>query len=252
MMIRVLGAGVAGLTCAYEFAQAGVAVEIVERASGPGLGCSFHAGGMIAPWCEEEGAEPLVVTLGREALDYWTKTVPAATVHGTLVIAPPRDRPDLLRFARLTSHHEKLGAEKIAALEPDLAGRFDEALSFPEEAHLDPRQAMAMLAARLRQYPNVAFRFNTDAETISEPADWTIDCRGFAARDAAQRSARRQRRNACLGDARHFLRAAGAHAASAPSGLYRAARRWALHDRRDDDRKRRAAAASPRAPCSNC
>ncbi|MGA3302846.1 MAG: FAD-dependent oxidoreductase [Methylovirgula sp.] len=184
MTIRVLGAGVAGLTCAYELAQAGATVEIVERASGPGLGCSFHAGGMIAPWCEEESAEPLVVTLGREALEYWTTTAPAAAVRGTLVIAPPRDRPDLLRFARLTSHHEKLGAEEIATLEPDLAGRFDEALFFSEEAHLDPRQAMAMLAARLREFQNVVFRFNTDAETIGEPADWTIDCRGFAARDA--------------------------------------------------------------------
>jgi glycine oxidase len=122
--------------------------------------------------------------MGREALDYWTKTIPAASVHGTLVVAPPRDRPDLLRFARLTEHHEKISAEKIAALEPDLAGRFDEALFFPQEAHLDPRQAMTMLAERLREYPNVTFRFNTEAESLGVDADWTVDCRGFAARDA--------------------------------------------------------------------
>ncbi len=66
MKIRVIGAGVAGLTCAYELARAGETVEIIERASGPGLGCSFHAGGMIAPWCEAESAEPLVVEWGRE------------------------------------------------------------------------------------------------------------------------------------------------------------------------------------------
>jgi len=181
--IRVLGAGVAGLTCAYEFARAGESVEIVERAAAPGLGCSFHAGGMISPWCEEESAEPLIIEWGREALNYWTNTVPAAAIRGTLVVAPPRDRPDLIRFARLTSHYEKLGTEKIAALEPDLAGRFDEALFYPEEGHLDPRQAMAVLGERLKQSANVSFRFNTEAEAISESADWTIDCRGFAARD---------------------------------------------------------------------
>lgn len=183
MKIRVIGAGVAGLTCAYEFARAGETVEIVERAAGPGLGCSFHAGGMISPWCEEEGAEPLVVQLGREALDYWTKTVPAAETHGSLVVAPPRDRPDLLRFSRRTTNHEKLDAAQVAALEPDLAGRFDEALFYPEEAHLDPRAAMAMLVARLREFPSVSFRFNMEAEAASEPVDWTLDCRGFAARN---------------------------------------------------------------------
>jgi glycine oxidase len=184
MKIRVIGAGVAGLACAYEFARAGASVEIVERASGPGLGCSFHAGGMLAPWCEAESAEPLVVELGREALDYWTKTVPAAETHGTLVVAPPRDRPDLIRFARRTSAHEKLDAAGIAGLEPDLAGRFDEALFFPQEAHLDPRAAMAMLVARLRECPSVSFSFDTDAAAATEMVDWTVDCRGFAARDA--------------------------------------------------------------------
>lgn len=183
MKIRVIGAGVAGLTCAYEFARAGETVEIIERASGPGLGCSFHAGGMISPWCEEEGAEPLVVQLGREALDYWMKTVPAAQTHGSLVVAPPRDRPDLLRFSRRTTNHERLDAAQIAALEPDLSGRFDEALFYPEEAHLDPRASMAMLVARLREYPSVSFRFNTEAEAATEPIDWTLDCRGFAARE---------------------------------------------------------------------
>jgi glycine oxidase len=184
MMIRVLGAGVAGLTCAYEFARAGEKVEILERAAAPGLGCSFHAGGMISPWCEEESAEPLIAAWGAGALDYWTKTIPAAVIRGTLVVAPPRDRPDLIRFGRLTSNHEKLDADKIAALEPDLAGRFDEALFYPSEGHLDPRAAMTLLVEDLRQSGNVGFRFNTEAQAVSEPADWTIDCRGFAARDA--------------------------------------------------------------------
>ena len=48
--IRVVGAGVAGLTAALTFAEAGARVEIVERREAPGLGCSHLAGGMIAPY----------------------------------------------------------------------------------------------------------------------------------------------------------------------------------------------------------
>ncbi len=181
--IRVIGAGVVGLTVAYEFALAGQSVEIVERASGPGLGCSYYAGGMLAPWCEEEGAEPLVLEWGREGIEYWTNTVPAAKVDGTLVVAPPRDRPDLIRFSRLTSGFEWLDAAALTGCEPDLAGRFDRALLFSREAHLDPRRATSMLAARLREFATVKFRFDTAAETVTESADWIIDCRGLAARD---------------------------------------------------------------------
>jgi glycine oxidase len=184
MRIRVIGAGVVGLSVAHEFALAGQSVEIVERAAGPGLGCSFFAGGMLAPWCEDESAEPLVLDWGREGIDYWTKVVPAAKVKGTLVLAPPRDRPDLIRFSRLTSGFEWLDAAGLADREPDLAGRFDRALFFAREAHLDPRRATSMLAARLKEFDTVSFRFNTAAEAITEPADWILDCRGFAAREA--------------------------------------------------------------------
>ncbi|MGB7126109.1 MAG: FAD-dependent oxidoreductase [Methylovirgula sp.] len=181
--IRVVGAGVVGLTVAYELARAGQSVEIVERAAGPGLGCSYFAGGMLAPWCEEESAEPLVLEWGREGIEYWTNTVPAAAINGTLVVAPARDRPDLVRFSRLTAGFEWLDAAAVADREPDLAGRFDQALFFAREAHLDPRHATSMLAARLKEFATVRFRFGTAAEAVTEPADWILDCRGFAARD---------------------------------------------------------------------
>ncbi len=182
--IRILGAGVVGLTAAYEFAVAGQTVEIIDRRPGPGLGCSYFAGGMLAPWCEGESAPPLVVEWGREGLAFWSETLKLAKVNGSLLIAPARDRADLIRFSRRTSGFEWLDAEGIASREPHLAGRFDRALFYPGEAHLDPRAALEALAARLREFPNVGFRFNTSAEDVTTPADWTIDCRGFAARDA--------------------------------------------------------------------
>jgi glycine oxidase len=182
MLARVIGAGVAGLCVAHALASAGVEVELVERAAGPGQGCSRYAGGMIAPWCELESAEPLVAELGREALDFWTRTVPVATTAGSLVVAAPREPAELLDFSRRTEQFERLDAAGVAALEPDLAGRFEAALYFPREAHLDPRGALDALSSRLAALQYVAQHFGGE-ESARRP-DWIVDCRGFAARDA--------------------------------------------------------------------
>lgn len=184
MRIRILGAGIAGLTVAFEFARAGQHVEVLESREGPGLGCSYFAGGMLAPWCETESAEKLIFDLGLESLKYWTETVPVAIARGTLVVATARDRADLTQFSRRTGGFEQIGAEKIAALEPDLEGRFEEALYFPQEAHLDPRVAMTTLAAQLAGFDKAVLRYGLDAINTSGTADWTIDCRGLAAQDA--------------------------------------------------------------------
>jgi glycine oxidase len=178
----VIGAGIAGLTAAYELARRSAEVVLIERREAAGRGCSFYAGGMLAPWCESESAEPLIVRLGQEALIYWTQVVPLARREGSLVVAPPRDKPELDRFVRRTSAHEVLQADAIAALEPDLAGRFDRALFFAEEAHLDPRAVVAELTRRLSAMPNVTLSFRAEAHHTA--ADWTLDCRGLAARDA--------------------------------------------------------------------
>jgi glycine oxidase len=185
MLIRVIGAGVAGLTAAFEIARRGATqgaqVELVEREAQAGQGCSRYAGGMIAPWCEAESAEPLVVSLGQEALAFWTHDIPVAAVSGSLVVAPPRERAELIDFSRRTQHFETLDAAAMARLEPALAGRFETALYFAQEAHLDPRAAMAAVVERLKAMPNVALRFGVDARSLTDAADWTLDCRGFAA-----------------------------------------------------------------------
>jgi glycine oxidase len=181
---RVIGAGVAGLCVAEALSRAGVTVELVERAAQAGQGCSRYAGGMIAPWCELENAEPLVAQLGEEALAFWTQRIPVAHGAGSLIVAPPRERVELRDFAARTRNFETRDGAGVAALEPALAGRFDAALYFPGEAHLDPRAALAALAAELAARANVTLRFGLDARSLPPAADWTIDCRGFSARAA--------------------------------------------------------------------
>ncbi|MGE3291668.1 MAG: FAD-dependent oxidoreductase [Geminicoccaceae bacterium] len=158
----------------------GCSVEVIAR--GPALGagaCSWQAGGMLAPWCERESAAELVVELGREALEWWPRHHDGVARHGSLVLATRRDEPELERFARRTTNHQRIDADGIAGLEPDLAGRFARGLFFPDEGHLDPRAALASLARGLAER-DVAIRYGEEAAGVPGTV---VDCRGFAARD---------------------------------------------------------------------
>ena len=182
MRVTVIGAGIAGLTCALELAERGASVELLERA--PRLeaaGCSWFAGGMLAPWCECENSGPLIAALGAESLAWWRAQFPGTIVNGTLVVAHARDTGELLQFGRRTAHFESVRGETIAALEPDLAGRFSQGLYFSEEGHLDPRAALVALAERLAER-GVPIRFGTDV-TVRPAARAVLDCTGLAARD---------------------------------------------------------------------
>jgi glycine oxidase len=182
VQVSVIGAGVAGLACALELAERGAAVEVLERA--PELGahaCSWFAGGMLAPWCERESAEPLIAQLGTESLPWWRERFPGTVANGTLVVAHGRDVGELTQFARRTAHFEPVGGEAIAALEPDLAGRFAHGLYFAEEGHLDPRAALTALAARLAEL-GVPIRFGVETSASRLNGRALVDCRGLAAR----------------------------------------------------------------------
>ncbi|MEX6506746.1 glycine oxidase ThiO [Jiella sp. M17.18] len=183
MRVTVIGAGVTGLAVANALAERGVAVTLVERSQTlGGDAASWLAGGMLAPFCEGETAEEPVVRLGQRAAEWWESRVPDVVRHGTLVVAPARDAAELRRFAERTMRHVWLDETEIAALEPDLAGRFRRGLFFTEEAHLDPRQALAALAERLcsRGGEVVLGLDGTD----HPPRGSVVDCRGFGARNA--------------------------------------------------------------------
>jgi glycine oxidase len=181
MRVTVIGAGVAGLASAVELAEHGAQVEVLDRAARLGGGCcSWFAGGMLAPWCELESSEPLIATLGAESINWWRERFAATIARGSLVVAHGRDAGELTRFARRTERFEWLDEEAIAALEPDLAGRFHRALYFRDEAHLNPRAALQALEQRLALL-GVIVRYGVDARA-SVDGTW-VDCRGLAARD---------------------------------------------------------------------
>ncbi|MER8830977.1 glycine oxidase ThiO [Mesorhizobium sp. M0938] len=189
MKVLVKGAGVAGLTVAFEFAARGAVVTVAETRPALGGNASWFAGGMLAPWCERESAEQPVLDLGRDAADWWDAATPGLVARrGTLVLAAPRDAGELDRFASRTTGYRRVEEDEIALLEPDLAGRFRRGLLFPDEAHLDPRPAMAALHDKLATM-GVKFHFGCDARPVSGSAR-QIDCIGMAAADDRLRGVR--------------------------------------------------------------
>ena len=183
MNVTVVGAGVAGLTVATELAERGCKVEVIDRAEGFGRDtCSWYAGGMLAPWCEGDTAEEPVVRLGQEAIGWWRERVPDLIEHGSLVVAAPRDTGELARFARRTQAHQSIDAARLAELEPDLQGRFQQALFFDKEAHLNPRKVITALTEKLVK-SGVTITYGKALEGHKISGSVVVDTRGFAARD---------------------------------------------------------------------
>jgi len=187
--ISVIGAGITGLWQALTLARAGHKVTLIEASIEPFKdSASILAGAMLAPFCESETAEPIVHELGLAALPIWFKTFPQIVRNGSLVVANARDRSELTRFARLTQGHDQIGADQLAQIEPDLAGRFNAGLFFADEAHMSPRAAMRALLDAVREAGvDVHFGKRWQGEERSEnapaPSPIIVDCRGMAARD---------------------------------------------------------------------
>jgi glycine oxidase len=181
--VTIIGAGIAGAWQALLFAQAGHDVTLHERGDADlALSTSHWAGGMLAPWCEAEVAEPVISRLGLRSLDLWRRELPDTPFNGSLVVAHARERNDFERFAKMTSNHRRLDAAGLAALEPSLEGRFREALFFPGEGHVEPRRVLPKLHEKIIAAGGT-IHFNSDV-SASDVDGLVIDCRGLFARDA--------------------------------------------------------------------
>jgi glycine oxidase len=179
--VSIRGAGVIGLWQALVLARSGHAVTVYERSVTPfAEACSPYAGAMLAPRCEEESAEPIIHELGLRSIALWREIYPGLHVHGSLVVAPPRDQTLLDRFARMTRGSERIDQDSLRALEPDLGERFSTALYYPDEAHLAPEAALDFL---LNEIKAAGVRVILGDGAMPEDADLVIDCRGLAAKD---------------------------------------------------------------------
>jgi glycine oxidase len=180
LSIAIRGAGVVGLWQALTLARRGHRVTLCERSPVAfAHGCSLYAGAMLAPDCERESAEASIRELGLRGVALWRKTYPG-TGNGTLVVALPRDRAELDRFARMTEGHQRLGATEIEGLEPALKSRVVGALFFAEEGHLAPEAALRFL---LVEAESAGVRLKLGDGEYPRDSDLVVDCRGLAAKD---------------------------------------------------------------------
>ena len=183
--VTIVGAGIFGLWQALVLARAGHRIHLVDSSEAPFVAsASRWAGAMIAPDCEAEGAPDAVRDWGREGLHHWRETYPGLIVNGTLVVAAARDQSELIRFQNMTQRSTRKDAEALAALEPDLAGRFNTALYYAHEAHMDAGAAMVwMLDAVRAAGAKISFGATHDMKHDMKSDGIVVDCRGIAARE---------------------------------------------------------------------
>lgn len=193
--IAIVGGGLLGRLLAWRAALGGLRVTLYDANDRQGNeATAWVAGGMITPQAEAVDAEAELVAMGRRSLALWPQWLPTLPqpVHysdaGTLLLWQRADAGEARRFESLLksrdphASYERLGGEQLGVKEPSLAGRFNEALYLPGEAHVDNRQLLPALADALDAC-HVECHWNTPiADTERPDASLVIDCRGKSAK----------------------------------------------------------------------
>ena len=114
--VLVIGAGIIGCSVAFELAEAGAAVRVIDART-PGAGASQASAGVLAPYVEGHGS-PVLRALGRRSLDLYPRFVERVVAGagrpveferlGTLEVATTADDK-----ARLDRSADELAADGV-------------------------------------------------------------------------------------------------------------------------------------------
>lgn len=160
----IAGAGLMGSLAGWQLARAGHRVTLLER-SQPGQpeSAAYTAAAMVAPFSERAVSDPVVFEHGKRSLTLWPELLrqlsdDSGEVHrfqqqGSLLVAHPSDRAEMHDFQHHLTHCglandaavECVDRHRIAELEPELAGRFEQGVFMPTEGHLANRPMLSSL-----------------------------------------------------------------------------------------------------------
>ena len=162
--VLVIGAGIIGCSVAFELAEAGAAVRVIDART-PGAGASQASAGVLAPYVEGHGS-PVLRALGRRSLDLYPRFVERVVAGsgraveferlGTLEVAITADEKARLdRSAALLAANgvqsHWIAPPALADLEPELASQAIGGLQIPLHAVVHvPNLTAALVAAAVR------------------------------------------------------------------------------------------------------
>lgn len=155
MRVRILGAGIVGLSVADGLIRRGHEVTVVDPA--PGSGASYAAAGMLSPageaWYGEEELTRLCLTSLALWPDFAARLGVPVHTHGTLLVGV--DAGDVQQVERQLSvldlagvSYERLLRRELLAREPGL-GRIAGGAFLAEDHSVDPRAVVAALLERV-------------------------------------------------------------------------------------------------------
>lgn len=180
--VAIVGAGPMGLVTALMCARAGLKVAIYERQSDFSGSPAWNGTGVLAPDCEADGADATIVDLGRRSVELWPTLIPGLITNGALVLGNRRLPTALDDYSTFVLNYEWVDEERIAALEPSLAGVYSRGMYFPQAAHADPRTLFTGLKDVL-EAGGIRIRFDWIGTIESLQAERIVDTRGLGARD---------------------------------------------------------------------
>lgn len=200
----IAGAGLAGRLLAWRLLRGGWQVELFDAAARDDTrSAAMVAAAMLSPVAELAVADEVVFEQAERAMALWPRWLAELRDdsgrevyyrrNGTLVVAHTPDRAHLEHFTRVLRHKlpaphrsqmQPIDGERLAQLEPALAGRFDGGLYLDGEGQLANDELMDALAAAIDKLGGRWHECHPVDSLHASDAALVIDARGIGAKAA--------------------------------------------------------------------
>ena len=137
---------------------------------------AYAAAGLLTPLGEAMHSPANIVAMGFAALPLWPKLLNTLSGYsffqqtGSLVVSHEHDIADYQKLTRFLANsypnraQQQLNRQQLSALEPELAGKFSQALYLPEEGQIGNRK---LLIALHKQLSDECVEWRSESEVIA-------------------------------------------------------------------------------------